>query len=144
MNVRILVATLGGAVLNFLLGWLVYGILLMDFFTNNMTHYDGLMKEMPNVFLIFLANLFMAFLYAFIFDRWANIRTFAKGFVGGIIISSMISISMDLYFLSSMNLYNGTSVVVDILVAILFGGIVGGLIGWILGYGGRENKTEAA
>ena len=35
MNARVLLAALGGAVSNFLVGWVVYGMLLMDYMKAN-------------------------------------------------------------------------------------------------------------
>src|SRR3712207_8732781 len=48
MNIRILVATLAGGLTMFLLGWLIFGILLMDYFKANTIQYPGLMKETPD------------------------------------------------------------------------------------------------
>lgn len=138
MYTKILLATLLGGVVMFLLGWLVFGILLMDYYTANTTHYDGLMKEMPNLGLIFLANLLMAFLYAFIFQRWAGIRTFVGGLNGGMIIGLLFTLIMDLMFISGMNLYPASLIVVDVIVNTIMAGIVGGVIGWFLGTGKKQ------
>ncbi len=138
MNSKIIVATIAGGVAYFLLGWLIYGILLMDFYTANTIQYAGLWKEMPNLLLMFLSNLLGAFLLAFIFHRWAGISTFSGGLTGGLILGLILALMWDLYFLSSMNLYSVTLVVVDVIVSTIFTGIIGGLIGWILGFGKKE------
>ncbi len=142
MNTRIILAALAGAVSYFLLGWLVYGILLMGYYEAHTTQYAGLMKEMPNLFLIFLSNLVMAFLMAVIFGMWANFKTFVKGMTGGMVISFLTTLSFDLYFLAAYNLFSGAVTVVDIIVSTIMGGIIGGIIGWILGIGSKPITTS--
>jgi len=138
MNLKVIIATIAGGVAYFLLGWLIYGILMMDFYTANTIQYPGLWKEMPNLLLMFISNLLGAFLLAFIFHRWAGIKTFLGGLTGGLILGLILALMWDLYFLSSMNLYSVTLVVVDVIVSTIFTGIIGGLIGWILGFGKKE------
>lgn len=133
MNTKLFIAAIAGGVLYFLLGWIVYGILLMDFYAENTIVYAGLMKEMPNLILMFLSNLFMAFLITWIFQKWANIRTVSHGFSAGFLIGLLYSLSIDLMFYSTMNLYNETVLIVDIIVNAVLIALVGACIGWILG-----------
>lgn len=140
MSTKAILAAVAGAVLAFLLGWVIYGMLLMDYFESNSTHYEGLMKEMPNLFLIFVNNLIWGFLLSFIFYRWAGIKTFSGGIVGGIIIALPIALSFDLYIIGGMNLFTPTLVVVDVLASTVIWALCGGLIGFILGTG---KKTSA-
>ncbi len=140
MNAKFFLSAIAGAITNFLLGWLVYGILLKGFAEANMTQYPGLMPEMPNIFLILLSTLFMAFLIAFIFQRWAGYSTFMNGLYGGMIIGFFIGASMDLSMFAMMNLFTPLYMIVDILVATVLTGIMGGVIAAILGI----RKKEAA
>jgi hypothetical protein len=133
MKTRLILAALAGAVLYFFLGWLIYEILLGSYYEANTTHYAGLMKDMPNIYLLILSNLVSGFFMAFIFQRWAGFTTFMKGMTGGLILAFLMSLSLDLYFLSAMNLWNITVLIVDVVVSTVIGGIVGGVIGWILG-----------
>jgi uncharacterized membrane protein len=134
MKTKFLLAGLAGGIFYFFLGWLVYGILLMDFYENNMIHYDGLNKEMPVMWMLALSNLLMGYFLAFVFDRWAAISTLKSGFTGGLIIGFFITIIYDLSFLSMMNLMNPTMVAADIVVSSLVIGLVGAVVGWVLGY----------
>jgi hypothetical protein len=135
MNTKLILATLAGGILYFLLGWVVYGMFLMGFYQANTVVYDGLYKEMPNLILLFLANLAMAFLIAWIFQKWANISTLSGGFTAGLLIGFLIGLTNDLMFYSMMNLYTSTLLFVDIIVAAIVIGIVGACIGWVLGIG---------
>jgi len=105
MNIKLFLAAIAGAVVSFLLGWLIYGLLLMDFFQANTIVYEGLFMEMPNMFLLILANLLMSFFIAFIFQRWAGFTTFLKGLGGGAFIGFFLAATIDLSLFSMMNLY---------------------------------------
>ena len=135
MNTKILLAALAGAVAAFLLGWVVYGILLMDFMNSNTTSYAGLTKDPPNFIGVFIAGLCMSFLMAYVFNRWAGISTFAKGFMGGLIISLPVLLNWNISFYSFFNLYSTTWLVTDVVVGTLFYGIIGGIVGLVLGMG---------
>lgn len=133
MKKNVLVASVVGAVASFLLGWIVYGMLLMDFYSANSVQYDGMMKEQPMLGLIFTSQLATAFLLATIYDSWSKAADFSAGFRQGMLIGLLITLSMDLYFMASMNFMTWTLVGVDIVVGSLFTGVVGGVIALVLG-----------
>lgn len=139
---RIIISTLTTAIVNFLLGWLVFGLLLMDFYSANTIQYEGLMKDMPNLLLIFLSGILYAFLLAHIFARWARIRSFGSGFMAGMLLGFLIMAGIDLYFMAGMNLFNWNLVLVDMVVNTIFGGILGGVTGFVLGFGRKSAAIE--
>jgi hypothetical protein len=136
MNTRLIVAALLGSVVSFFLGWLVYGILLAPYYEANEVHYHGLQRLHGDMRLygIYLSQLSTSFLLAFIFQQWARIHTFGKGFVGGMIFGFFTAVSINLYMWSSMNLFQWEVYAVDAVVNALFLGIVGGVIATILGW----------
>lgn len=67
MSQRALLAALAGAVTSFLAGWLIYGILLMDFYKANTIVYEGLMKEPPVLWGIFVSGFCSSLLFSLIF-----------------------------------------------------------------------------
>jgi hypothetical protein len=135
MSTKAIIAAVVGAIAYFLLGWLVYGLLLMDYYTAHTIHYEGLMKSDMNLPILFLDNLSWAFLLSFIFDRWAGIRTFKGGLFGGLIIAFFAGLSMNLYYLSAMNLFTTGLLFADLLANMFVNAIVGGVIGFMLGIG---------
>jgi hypothetical protein len=135
MNSKLLVAGLVSGVAGFLLGWLVYGMLLMDFMAAHTTVYAGLMKEPPFVPGIFISNLCWGLLFAYIFQKWANITDFGGGFSAGLIITFLMSLSIDVFQFSFMNLGDTTMYAVDVVVGTLMGGVMGGAAGMVLGKG---------
>jgi hypothetical protein len=73
-----MLATLAGFVVFFLLGWLLYDTLLMDFFNTNQGSASGVMRTDNEMIWWALAvgNLLQAYLLVYIFGNWANITTF--------------------------------------------------------------------
>ena len=141
MSKRMLLAALAGAVVSFLAGWLVYGILLKDYYMAHTTHYEGLMKEPPVLWAIFVSGLCSTLLMAYIFDKWANIRTFGGGAMAGAWIGFLVILSFDLSFHAFFNLYPDPIVfVVDVLVGTVFNAVIGGVVAMALGMG---NKASA-
>jgi hypothetical protein len=137
MTKKLILAALAGTIVQFLLGWLIYGLLLADFMNSHTTHYDGLMKDMNSgsfMILILLSGLVMSLLIAFIFQRWAKFEKFFMGLGGGMVLGFCIALSFDLYFLASMNLFSAGGAIVDIIANTVVTGIVGAVIAWVLGF----------
>lgn len=146
MTKKLILATLAGSVAQFLLGWLIYGLLLMNFMDSQMNHFPGLMKDMNSasfMILIFISGLVMAFLLAYIFQRWGKFDTFLSGLTSGMLIGFFLALSYDLYFLASMNMYKSFGVVVvDVIANTVVVGIVGAVIAWVLGFKSKEVPVQ--
>jgi len=144
MTKRLILAALSGSIVQFLLGWLIYGLLLANFMSTQMTHFEGLMKDMNTwtfMLLTFFSGLAMSFLIAFIFQRWAKFDRFVKGMTAGMIFGGLVTLSFDLYSLGAMNMMTVAAAVVDVITSIITTGIVGGVIACVLGYK-LEKKAE--
>lgn len=143
MTTKVLLAALAGGIAAFLLGWLIFGMLLMGYSEANMVHYDGLMKgegEM-NLPLLFISNVQIALLLAYIGHRM-GVSSLVGGLVMGTIVGFLFYLSVDLSFLSMMNLFaNRTMVVVDVLANTVWTAGVGAVVGLMLG---RGKSTAAA
>ncbi|MBX2927048.1 MAG: hypothetical protein KF852_04370 [Saprospiraceae bacterium] len=136
---KILIAALAGTVVFFLLGWLVWGIVLRDFMAANYVS-SGILKADKDMILwaMVLGNFAAAFLLAFIFDFWANISTFVTGAKAGALIFGLIAVSMDLVWYASANILNLNGTIADIIASTVVGAIVGGVIGLVLGRGVKK------
>lgn len=130
-----LLATLAGFVVFFLLGWLLYGMLLMDFFNNNQGTATGVMRTETEMvwWALALGNLMQAYLLVYIFGNWANITTFGGGFKAGLIIGLIIGYGVDLTMYGTTNIMSLTGALVDPLVVGVMMGVSGGVIGVVLG-----------
>jgi hypothetical protein len=142
MIARVLAATVAGGITYFILGFVIFGVLLDDTVMKpNLNTYPGLMKDIPVWAPLILANLILAFLFAYIFDNWASIRTFAGGLKAGAIIAFLQALGFQLMFLAFMNLAkNYIPPVVDIIASTVMGAITGGVVGLVLG---MMNKGSA-
>ena len=132
MRTKFYLAGLAGAVVSYLLSWLVFGFLLMSFFSAHTIYYDGLMYEMPKVWVLIIAFLLEGFMLAFIFERWAKIATFKSGLVAGLILGLFISGFFDAMTYSMMHLYRARLLVVDVLCSSVITAIAGGVVGLVL------------
>lgn len=143
MVVRLLAATVAGGITFFVLGFLLYGLLLEErVMRPNMAVFPGLTKEMPNFVPLILANMVSALMLAYIFEKWASIRTFMGGLKGGATVYFLIALSFQLMFLAFWNLHlNYIPAVADVIASTLMGAIGGGVIGQVLG---MMNKSEAS
>jgi len=144
MLVRVLAATVAGGIAFFLLGWVIFGLILepLVFKPNADPETLKLMKDPPDFVFLILANLVAAFLLAYIFDRWATIKTFVGGLIAGAIIYLIIALYTQLMFAAFMKISNGLMpTIVDIIGTMILGGLAGGVVGLVLG---RMNKGSAS
>jgi hypothetical protein len=135
MNTRVLLAGLAAGVVAFLLGWVLFGMLLMDYFTANMHQYPGLMKTEAEMSLplIFLGNLAYAMMLAWLCARTAQ-RGALPGLVTGAVVGLGVYLSITLMFFAFMHWYQGPAVaVVDVLANTLWSALVGMVAGAVLG-----------
>ena len=142
MITRVLIATLAGAIVAFVLGYLIFGVLLDSYMKANVNQYAGMMKTPPNFIMLIGANLVFAWLLAFVGDYWAGIRNFVSGLKLGALITFPVVLWSDLQLEAFMNLYIGfVPIIVDVLAATVLGTIVGGVIGLVLGIVDKKQAT---
>lgn len=130
-----LLATLVGFIVLFILGWLIYGLLLMDFYANNAGTTGGVMRPDDEMvwWALILGNLFQTYLLVYIFGNWANITTFSAGLKAGAIIGLIMGLAVNLSMYGTSNIMNLTATLVDPIVSAVIMGITGGIIGVMLG-----------
>jgi hypothetical protein len=136
---KIIPGGIAGGIAYFLLGWVIYGMLLMDYMAANTN--QSVMRAMDDYqwWALMLGNLFSGLLLATIFS-WSNIRGMAAGAKAGAVIGLLLSLSMDLMFYSMSTMYSDISViVVDVIVSTVMTAIAGGVVGVVMDMG----KTPA-
>ena len=140
----VLVATLVGGIVFFLLGGLIFGVVLDPMVMRPNTNPDALklMNDQPIWALLVLGNLVFAFFLAYVFDKWAGIRTFGAGLSAGATIMFLVALYFQLMFAAFMNMMTSiTPAVADVVGSTIIGAITGGVIGFVLG---KMNKPVAA
>lgn len=137
MNTKVLLATLAGGVAAFLLGWVLFGMLLMGYYEANMVHYEGLMKpegEM-NLGLMFLSNLTFSGVIAYAGHRM-GVASWSDGAILGGTLGFLFYLSVDLAFMAMMNMFGShTMVIVDVLANTVWAAGTGAVVGLMLGRG---------
>jgi len=124
MNVKnFLVAGIAGGIVNFLLGWVFYGMLFKDIYPEG--------EEMNLVF-TFLGCLTSGLFVAFIFTKWAGITMPVTGLKAGAIIGFFTSLSMN-FFMYSNKAVNYQNIALDVVISIIIGAIIGAAVALILG-----------
>jgi len=130
---RILLAGVAGGIVFFLLGFLVYGVLLMKFFAANQGTAQGVMKDPPAMWALAIGNLAWGFLLALIFGRWAGITTLGTGAKAGAIIGALVATSYNFNSLGTTNVTTLNAVLVDIVVFAIMNAIIGAVVARVLG-----------
>lgn len=141
MSNKILFGGLVGGLATFLLGWLVYGILLADFTAAN--NNNAIMRPMEEMiwWAIILSNLLGGFLIAIIFS-WSGVSGFTSGMIKGAILGAFISACFDfsMYSMSTMFL-NGMAIVVDIIASTVMYAVAGGVVAWVMGMNAEKKAA---
>lgn len=135
---KILIAGIAGGVIFFLLGWLVYGVLLMNFMSENSGMSASMQKQMPDMLPLILANLSWGFLYAVILGKWSAGLSVVQGFIRGAIIALLAALFIDLTMYATTTMFNVKCLVADIIAMTVIGAIGGAGIVWILGMGKKK------
>lgn len=143
MLTRVLAGGLAGAVVFFLGGWVIYGLVLRSYFDSQMTATArSVMNAEPSFVPLILAQIVFGLLFAFIFAYWGAIRTFVGGMKAGAIIMLGFSLGMDLQmsaFFKDMHIGSPyVPMILDVIAATVLGAIAGGVIGQVLGMVGKE------
>ena len=126
MNKKILIGGIAGGILFFLLGWLVYGILLMDY----MSHHAGLKANVNRsdadlqMIYIFAGSVLQGILLAYVLVR-TNVTTLSGGFITGAIVGFLISSSVDLTMYGTTYVFSKHSIMADVIAATAISALTG-------------------
>nr|WP_321353704.1 hypothetical protein [uncultured Draconibacterium sp.] len=122
---KILRGTIFGGIAFFFLGWLFWGILLMDFSANNYNP-DFYLKDNEMIWwALILSNLTYALLQT-LFLKWGKAKKWIDGLKIGILFGGLYALSTDLSIYSMTNiLLNVWAIIVDTLAYVVITGLMG-------------------
>jgi hypothetical protein len=122
MNVKnFVIAGIVGGIVDFLLGWLLWGMLFKDCFPPN----D---ENNMNMLFIFLGCMTFAFFMSYIFTHWAHITSALTGLKSGAIFALFLGLYNN-FFQHSMELSPDYQVMgTDVALTVICGAIVGAVI----------------
>jgi hypothetical protein len=139
-NNKFFLAAIVGSAVFFLLGYLVFGMLLTNFLHDN----SGLAKDVLDKFnrpmnefnwgAMVLAHLAGGFMFATV-AMWANARSLGAGLKVGAIIAFLMAVQVNCLFYGTSNLYSITSLCTHIIAITVILSITTGIMAMILGTG---------
>ncbi|MGE0018424.1 MAG: hypothetical protein AB7S72_02055 [Draconibacterium sp.] len=136
MNMRILRGTLFGGIAFFFLGWLVWGMLLMDFSKANYNQTIYLPDDGMIWWAMIASNLVLALLVTLALN-WAGAKTIVDGLKFGALVGGLYALTTDLGMYSMTTVIsNLTAVAVDTLAYAAVTAITGAVI--VLTWGKKE------
>lgn len=121
-----------GGILFFLLGWLIYGMLLMDFMKNNPGIVSGYNKETPDWLYLIIGNLLSGFMMAYIFIK-TNVTTLMGGLILAGVVGFLMTASFDCIMYATTNLASKKMMMADVLASTAMGAVVGAVVGAVMG-----------
>jgi hypothetical protein len=128
MNMKLLRGTVFGGISFFLLGWVLYGILFMDFFSENNNQCANKADGDMIWWAIIVSNLMTALLLTLIL-KWSGAKVILDGLKTGAIFGILLSLSLDLSFWSMTTIYNNFgTLLADVAVNTFMLAVVGMLI----------------
>lgn len=132
MNSKFLTATLVGAVVLFLLGFLIFGLALTGFYEGNAGTATGVDKETPEWLWLILSVLATSALLTLILG-WRGAADAAAGFKTAAIVGLLWGMSWDFGIYSMTHLQTLTLTLVDPILSAVYMGLGGTAIGLMLG-----------
>lgn len=125
-----LLATLVATIVMFFLGYLIWGIATVDFFTEHTI--VNAMKEVPDLGIIALANLIASFILSTLYSKWARgYHSLGQGFEFGAWIGALIGLGMGLITYATVSWMDITAHLVEAIIDIIFYSIIGAIIALI-------------
>ena len=127
---KFLLASLAGAILFFVSGYLAYGVLLRDFMVA-----AGVMKETPNMGVLILSQLIFGVFLTMVLRRWEGAETLAQGAEVGAVLFLLLALGSSLVQYATTNALNPAVIPVRAVVSAVQGALAGGAISAVLGRG---------
>lgn len=137
MNTKnFLIGGIVGGVVYFLLGYLFYGNLMMQYFKDHpgsATNVDRTMEQFQWWALI-LGNIVSGFLLAYVFSK-SGVASLFSGLITGGILGFLISCSYDLIMFATTNITSKHAMLADVATFTVMSALTGAVVGAIMGMG---------
>jgi hypothetical protein len=137
MNTKTLITGIVAGIVIFLLGYVIYGILMAAYFTSSMSVYSGLIKEPMEIWAIGVGNLIWGILLAWSLNA-AGISSASRGAAYGATAFFLYAVGTGFIVFGQMNMNTIQSIFVDGLCSAVLMGVAGAVAGWMLGRGGKS------
>lgn len=115
-----------GGMVNFLLGWLFYGILFINVFPQSE-------ESSQSMLFIFLGCMTFGLFVSYIYTQWAQISTIATGAKAGAIIGLFVGLFFNFFNLAMNSEAVLNLAALDVGISVMMTAITGGVIGLVNG-----------
>lgn len=122
-----LISGVVGGIVNFLLGWLFYGILFKDFVPQPPE------EGAENMVLIFLGSLTFGLFLAYIYTKWGQISTAVTGAKAGAVIGLFLGLFWNFFSAAMSAAPDYQYFAIDVVITIVMSAIVGAVVAAING-----------
>jgi len=136
MNTKTIVAGLLAGLTTFLLGWLIYGILLSVTFAELSGSATGVSKSdtemMAGASMVYLiiGQFTLGMFLAFVFSKWASIATLSGGAKGGATIGLFTAIGWDYTMLGTPNVSTLQRALLHVVLTIVVTAVARAIADW--------------
>lgn len=125
MNTKnFIIGGLAGGIVNFLAGWLFYGVLFSSVMPAD---------ENMSMLFIFLGCLMFGVLLSYIYNQWANISTWMTGLTAGAVLGTITALWSNFFRFASETSVDWGLFALDAGISAAMGAITGAVIGFVLG-----------
>jgi hypothetical protein len=125
---KFLIGGIAGGIVYFLLGWVVYGMLLSNFMKSAISGIERVDSEV--FWSLILGNILLGFVLSYVINR-AGIGSVSQGFGTGAIIGLLFSSGFDLIMYGTTNLISLSQVAADILAFTVISAISGAVVAMV-------------
>ncbi|MFN8265886.1 MAG: hypothetical protein U0T11_07425 [Chitinophagaceae bacterium] len=131
---KLVIGGIIGGVVIFLAGWLIYGILLMDYMAHHSRMSSGAFRSETEMIMwaMALGNLGFGFLISFLLSK-LNVNDLKGGLIYGALLGLFISFSMDMMLYAQLNIWGKGAIVADVIGSTIMFAIAGAVIGLVNG-----------
>ncbi|HMK05720.1 MAG TPA: hypothetical protein VK489_16075 [Ferruginibacter sp.] len=136
---KLFLGGIAGGIAFFLLGWVIYGMLLMNFMTSHPGVAGNIQKTEPDFLYLIIGNLAMGFLFAYVFIK-AGVNSMANGLVTGGIMGLLMSVGFNCVMYATTTSTSKTAMAADVGGFVVMTAIGGAIVGMVLG---MSNKSSS-
>lgn len=134
MDTKVIVAGLIGGITLFATGFIVYVLLLADFFVTSV------MKDPPDFIFIILGELIFGCFLAWVLSRMGDV-TLSSGAKSGALIGFLVALAYGFILYGSTTMGDLTYYLVDTVVSAVRYGVAGAAIGWWFSRGSAASAS---
>ncbi len=132
MNTKTLISGIVAGIVAFFVGYLIYGVVMADYFMSIMPSYPGLVKNPGEIWAIGVGNLIWGILLAWMLNS-AGVVTAARGATYAALAFFLYSLGSGFIVFGQMNMYPIQGIFAEAICTAIMVAVAGAVAGWMLG-----------